>query len=63
MMDRKEFRAYGLLNVNSKAIAKTEKKLEDAGIPKDSYRINYFCNSVELVVERSLMKKVRTTLG
>jgi hypothetical protein len=62
-MNKREFRAYGLLNINSKAISKTEKKLELAGIPKDSYRINYFSNSAELVVEKSLLGKVRTTLG
>lgn len=62
-MNKKEFRAYGLISDNVKLISKTETKLKNAGIPKDGYRINYFNNSVELVVEKSLLETVKTTLG
>jgi len=62
-MEKREFRSAGLICSNAWFITKTEKKLEKAGIPKNSYRINYFSNSVELVVEKSMMEKVRTTLG
>ena len=60
---KREFRSYGLLNSNPKYISVVESKLDKANIPKSAYRINYFNTNVELVVEKSLMKKVRTTLS
>lgn len=60
---KKEYRSCGLISISSKVISNTETKLEKAGIPKDSYRINYFSNSAELIVEASLLETVKSTLG
>lgn len=62
-MKKREYRSYGTMADNCKIVSKTVSKLDKAGIPKDSYRINYFSNSAELIVDVNVLEKVKTTLG
>lgn len=57
----KEYRAL-TVNSTDSSIKSIVKSLNDAGIDKSSYRINYFNINAEIVADKKVIKEIKNIL-